>query len=127
MGGVQFRVRPRDPGYFVGVGFNYSAVFRDADAVNGAIVGGPSKVRSNLVGVEVRRPLPARRIGVSASVAHDVSLGTTITEGVAYRIFAPPTTTKIWRWYGGVRAGYRTGSAGGGFASVFVGPAFARW
>lgn len=127
MGGVQFRVRARDPGYFIGIGFNYSAVFRDADAVNGAIVGGPSKVRSNLVRVEVRRPLPARRIGVSGSVAHDVSLSATTAEGVAYRMFAPPTATKVWRWYGGVRAGYRTGSAGGAFLSVFVGPSFGRW
>jgi hypothetical protein len=60
VGGVQLLVRPGDPGYLVGFGYMYSAVFRPNDATGIGIVGGPSKVRANLLRLEIRRPLPRR-------------------------------------------------------------------
>src|SRR5262249_53013792 len=87
--GVQLFARPRDPGYFFGFSYTYSAVFQQfgATAPNGLPFEGPTKVRGNLIRFEMRRPLGATRYGVIPSVTHEKNSGVTTTDVTVYARF----------------------------------------
>jgi hypothetical protein len=125
LGGLQFLVREGDPGYFVGFSYTYSAVFRDAALVDGVTSGGPSKIRGNLFRLDVRRPIPRTRVGVNSSYTYDASTHTKTIDGAAYVVFHPFRSTRSATFYGGIRAGYATGTDGA-FTTVFFGPVFGR-
>lgn len=114
LGGLQFLARGADPGYFAGVGYTYSAVFRSAGDHVAVAAGGPTKVRANLLRIEGRRVWPGRGIGVSPSYSYDVTSGAKIVEAAAY-----------WRrpdgpFYVGARLGYST-AAQSPLATIFAG------
>src|ERR1700686_3030954 len=71
--GTEFHVRPRDPGYFAGVSYTYSAVFHEADQVQGVRTGAPVKIRGNLLRVELRHPFVAPRLGINPSFTYDLN------------------------------------------------------
>jgi hypothetical protein len=125
LGGVQFLVRNRDPGYFVGFSYTYSAIFRDAPLVDGLTIGGPSKIRGNLFRLDVRRPIPRTRVGVNGSYTYDVTSQEKTIDAAAYLMFRPSRSKRAATFYGGVRVGYATGP-GGPFVTVFAGPLFRR-
>lgn len=124
LGGVQFLAHGDDPGYFVGFSYTYSAVFHDAAAVDGVIVGGPSKIRGNLLRVEMRRQVPSRRVGFTPSYSYDVSSRETTVDVAAYRLFTPSRGHEATKLSAGIRIGRRSGAEGGAFATVFAGPVF---
>ena len=123
MTGLQTRVTPTDPGYFFGASFIYSAVFRDASEVAGSAAAPPAKVRGNTVRFEVRRLVAGARVGINPSYAHDLSSRTTTIDASAYLRARGAVGRAGANFYGGVRAGYRTGE-GGAFVSVFGGALF---
>ena len=125
LGGLQFHMRDRDPGYFVGFSYTYSAVFHDAAQTDGVTIGGPSKIRGNLFRLELRRPIPRTRAAVSGSYTYDVTSHAKTVDGATYLLFRPHPSNRSTTFYGGVRVGYATG-AGGAFATVFFGPLFRR-
>jgi hypothetical protein len=127
MVGAQLLARPRDPGLFVGFSYVYSAVFRDADQEHDAQTAPPVKVRSNLLRVEVRRPLVGARIGLNPSWTYDLNSRVTTVDAAAYVLFASIGRGDSRRWaraYAGVRVGHQ--SEHGGFATIFAGPIFGR-
>jgi hypothetical protein len=121
--GLQTRVRPADPGYFFGASFIYSAVFRDATPASGEPAMSPVKVRGNTVKVEMRRPLVRAHAGINPSYAYDTSSQVKTIDLAAYLQVPRAAGPLGARAYGGVRAGYQTGTAGG-FVSVFGGVVF---
>jgi hypothetical protein len=123
LGGMQFLVRGNDPGYFVGFSYTYSAVFRNADAVDGVTIGGPSKIRGNLFRVDVRRPIPRTNVGVDGSYTYDASSQTRTIDAATYVVIRSFQSNSSTKFYGGVRVGHSTG-AGGAFVTVFAGPVF---
>ena len=114
--GAQLFSSSRHPGYFFGFSYTYSAVFSQsaATASNGLPLEGPSKVRGNLVRIEMRHPF-ARRFGVNPSVTYEKTSGVTTVEATGYGRFR--------REYAGVRVGNESthDGRGGFFATVFVG------
>jgi hypothetical protein len=120
--GTQFLASERDPGYFVGVAYIYSAVFHEAAPVGNVTLEGPSKVRGNLLRVELRRQLPWAHLGVNPSYSYDVVSKNRIIDAAVYVTFPSTDPAARTHWYAGVRAGGRTGT--GSFASVFAGPVF---
>jgi len=124
LGGVQFLANGDDPGYFAGFSYTYSAVFHDAATVDGAIVGGPSKVRGNLLRIEMRRQMPRRRFGINPSYTYDVSSRDKTADIATYFLFTPSHAHDSTRLSAGVRIGHRTGADGGVFVTVFAGPVF---
>jgi hypothetical protein len=124
--GIQFLVRPNDPGYFVGVSYTYSAVFHDADQVQGVPTGAPTKVRGNLLRLELRRPLVSARLGINPSLTYEMNSGVKTVDAATYLWLAtdhPGLTRRAPRLYAGVRVGYQSGP-GGFFATIFAGPVF---
>jgi hypothetical protein len=124
--GTELRVRPNDPGYFAGISYTYSAVFQEADQIQGLPAGAPTKVRGNLVRLELRRPLLAARLGVNPSYTYDLNSRIKTVDASTYLWLArdhPAQTTSSTRLYAGVRVGHQSGP-GGFFATVFVGPLF---
>jgi hypothetical protein len=126
--GVQLFARPRDPGYFFGFSYTYSAVFQQfgGTAANGLPVEGPTKVRGNLLRVEMRRPLGATRYGVIPSVTHENNSGVTTTDVTGYARFnrhGAAATGNLRGPYVGGRIGNESkhDGRGGIFATVFVG------
>ena len=124
--GTEFHVRPRDPGYFAGVSYTYSAVFHEADQVQGVRTGAPTKVRGNLLRVELRVPVVTARLGINPSMTYDLSSRVKTVDASTYLWLAsehPAQTKSSLRLYAGVRVGYQSGP-GGFFATVFAGPLF---
>jgi hypothetical protein len=124
--GTELRVRPGDPGYFAGVSYTYSAVFHDQDQVQGGPLGPPTKIRANLVRLELRRPFAATRLGVNPSFTYDLNSKIKTVDVSTYLWLPhdqPVHTKKSTRLYAGVRVGYQNGS-GGFFATIFAGPLF---
>jgi hypothetical protein len=119
--GAQLFSSTRHPGYFFGFSYTYSAVFDQfgGTASNGLPLEGPTKVRGNLLRIEMRHPF-ARRFGVNPSVTHDESSGVTTVEAIGYARFR--------REYAGLRLGNESkhDGRGGFFATVFVGWQSAR-
>jgi hypothetical protein len=134
MAGVQLFVRPRDPGYFFGFSYTYSAVFTQlgGNAANGLPAEGPAKIRGNLLRVEMRRPLVSAHVGVSPSLAYEKSSGLKTIDVAAYWM---PRSAGVARgnltgFHVGVRVGNQSGQngqgqQGGAFATVFAGSSFA--
>src|ERR1700730_14140830 len=60
--GTAFHVRPHDPGYFAGVSYTYSAVSQEGDQVQGVRTAAPTKVRGNLLRLELRVPVVTARL-----------------------------------------------------------------
>jgi hypothetical protein len=120
--GVQVLAKARDPGYFVGVSYIYSAVFHEAAPVGDVTLEGPSKIRGNLLRIELRRQLPWAHLGINPSYGRDVVSKDQIIDAAAYVTFPSSIGTARSRWYAGLRVGDRTGT--GAFASVFAGPVF---
>jgi XTP/dITP diphosphohydrolase len=121
--GLQTRMTAADPGYFFGASFVYSAVFRDAADVNGNPEAPPHKVRANTVRLEMRRLIADARAGVNPSYSYDTSSRTATVDAAAYVRGRGAAGKAGARFYGGVRAGYRTGTAGA-FVTVFGGALF---
>jgi hypothetical protein len=124
--GTELRVRPDDPGFFAGVSYTYSAVFHDQDQVQGMPLGPPTKIRANLVRLELRRPLAAMRLGVNPSFTYELKSKVTTVDASTYLWLPrdqPVRTKKSTRLYAGVRVGYQSGP-GGFFATIFAGPLF---
>ena len=126
--GAQLFARPGDPGYFFGFSYTYSAVFQQfgGTAANGLPAEGPTKVRGNLVRVEMRRPLGATRYGVIPSVTYEKNSGVTTTDLTVYARFdrrGYAATGNLRGPYVGGRAGNESKHDGHGgiFATVFVG------
>jgi hypothetical protein len=126
--GAQLFVRPRDPGYFFGFSYTYSAVFQQfgGTAANGLPLEGPTKVRGNLLRLEMRRPLGATRYGVIPSVTYEKNSGVTTTDVSVYARFDrrdAAATGNLHGPYVGGRVGNEGKHAGrcGVFATVFVG------
>src|SRR5439155_17344836 len=105
LGGLQFLVRERDPGYFVAFSYTYSAVFHDAAQIGGVTIGGPSKVRGNLFRLDVRRPIPRTRIAVSGSYTYDVSSEATTVAPATYLVLRP-FRARAAKFYGGLILGF---------------------
>jgi hypothetical protein len=125
---IQSFVRPRDPGYFFGFSYTYSAVFDQLSgtAVNGLPAQGPAKVRGNLLRVEMRRPLGATRFGVNPSVTYEKNSGVMTTDVTAYARLdshGRPESGNLHGPYVGGRAGHEGthDGRGGMFATVFLG------
>jgi hypothetical protein len=114
--GAQLFSTAEHPGYFVGFSYTYSAVFDQfgGATADGLPLEGPTKVRGNLLRVEVRHPF-ARRFGVNPSVTYEKNSGVTTVDATAY---ARARTAHV-----GVRLGNESTHAGrGGFyATAFVG------
>lgn len=114
--GAQLFSSSRRPGYFVGFSYTYSAVFDQfgGNAPNGLPLEGPTKVRGNLLRIEMRHPF-AKRFGVNPSVTHEKNSGVTTVDATGYARFR--------REYAGVRLGNESthDGRGGFFATVFVG------
>lgn len=126
--GAQLFVRPHDPGYFFGFSYTYSAVFQQlgGTAANGLPVEGPTKVRGNLLRLEMRRPLGATRFGLIPSVTYEKNSRVTTTDVTVYARFNRPgdaATGNLNGPYVGGRVGNegRHDGQGGVFATVFVG------
>lgn len=124
LAGVQFLAGGADPGYFAGFSYTYSAVFHDAATIDGVIVGGPSKVRGNLLRLELRRQLPRRHVGINPSYTYDLTSRETTIDVATYALFTPSRAHESARLSAGVRVGHRTGPDGGTFVTVFAGPVF---
>jgi hypothetical protein len=114
--GAQLFSSSRRPGYFFGFSYTYSAVFSQfgGTASNGLPLEGPTKVRGNLLRVEMRHPF-AKRFGINPSVTYDKTSGVTTVDATGYGRFR--------REYAGVRLGNESthDGRGGFFATVFVG------
>jgi hypothetical protein len=114
--GAQLFSSPRRPGYFFGFTYTYSAVFDQFGGVapNGLPLEGPTKVRGNLLRLEMRHPL-TRRVGVNPSVTYEKNSGVTTVDVTGY--------ARMRHAYAGARAGNESTHAGQGgvFATVFVG------
>jgi hypothetical protein len=124
--GTEFHVRPGDPGYFAGVSYTYSAVFHEADQVQGVRTGAPTKVRGNLLRVELRVPFVTARLGLNPSLTYDLNSRVKTVDASTYLWLAsdhPAHTKSSTRLSAGVRVGYQTGP-GGFFATIFAGPLF---
>jgi hypothetical protein len=126
--GIQLFARPRDPGYFFGFSYTYSAVFDQfgGTAVNGLPLQGPSKVRGNLLRVEMRRPLGATRFGVDPSVTYENNSRVTTTDVTIYARLdrhRRAASGNLHGLYLGGRAGRESthDDRGGVFATAFVG------
>ncbi len=118
--GAQLFSRPRRPGYFVAFSYTYSAVFFQpgGTAPDGLPLEGPTKIRGNLLRVEMRHPLSAR-YGFNPSVTYEKNSGVTTIDATGYA---------RWRHeYAGARIGNESthDGRGGFFATVFVG--WQRW
>ncbi len=114
--GAQLFSSARHPGYFVGFSYTYSAVFNQfgGTASNGLPLEGPTKVRGNLLRIEMRHAF-TRRVGFNPSVTYDKSSGVTTVDATGYARFRHE--------YAGVRLGNESehDGRGGFFATVFVG------
>ncbi len=121
--GWQTRATTRDPGYFFGASFVYSAVYRDQALAGGAAGGPPVKVRGNTLKVEMRRPIARLHAGVSPSYAFDTGSRVKTIDASVYLQAPRAIGRRGARLYGGVRGGYQTGTAGG-FVGVFGGAVF---
>lgn len=114
--GAQFFSSSRHAGYFVGFSYTYSAVFDQfgGTASNGLPLEGPTKVRGNLLRIEMRHPI-AKRFGVNPSVTHEKNSGVTTMEATGY--------ARLRLAYLGARVGHEGAHAGRGgfFATAFVG------
>src|SRR5262249_47739998 len=126
--GTQLFARPRDPGYFFGFSYTYSAVFQQfgGTAANGLPAEGPTKVRGNLLRLEMRRPLGATRYGVIPSVTYEKNSQVTTTDVTVYARFdrrGQAATGNLHGPYAGGRVGNegKHDGHGGIFATVFVG------
>jgi hypothetical protein len=118
--GAQLFSSPRRPGYFFGFSYTYSAVFEQFGGVasNGLPLEGPTKVRGNLLRLEMRHPF-TRDVGMNPSVTYERNSGVTTVDVTGY--------ARMRHVYAGARAGHEGVHAGrGGFyATVFVG--WTRW
>jgi hypothetical protein len=132
MAGLQLFARPRDPGYFFGFSYTYSAVFELQESAAGLPAEGPTKIRGNLVRIEVRRPLVSAHLGFNPSFAYEKNSGVRTVDAAAYWMpkgSGRAATGNLRGFYVGVRVGDRSGNnaqsaqgAGGGlFATAFVG------
>jgi hypothetical protein len=114
--GAQLFSSSRRAGYFVGFSYTYSAVFDQFGGVasNGLPLEGPTKVRGNLLRVELRHPF-AGRYGFNPSVTYEKNSGVTTIDATGY--------AHLRREYVGARLGNESarGGRGGFFATVFVG------
>jgi hypothetical protein len=114
--GAQLFSSPRHPGYFFGFSYTYSAVFSQFGGVasNGLPLEGPTKVRGNLLRVEMRHPF-TRRVGVNPSVTYEKNSGVTTVDITGY--------ARMHHAYAGARVGNESthDGQGGFFATVFVG------
>jgi hypothetical protein len=114
--GAQLFSRPQHPGYFIGFSYTYSAVFDQfgGTAASGLPLEGPTKVRGNLLRLEVRHPF-AQRFGLNPSVTYDKTSGVTTIDATGY--------ARMHRWYAGARVGNESqhDGRGGIFATAFVG------
>jgi len=127
--GVQLFARPRahDPGYFFGLSYTYSAVFQQfgGTAANGLPVEGPTKVRGNLLRVEVRHPLGATRFGINPSVTYENNSRVTTIDVTGYAKLERPRAgaTNLRGPFVGARVGHEGehNGQGGAFATVFAG------
>src|SRR5215813_4223985 len=126
--GAQLFSSPRRPGYFFGFSYTYSAVFEQFGGVasNGLPVEGPTKVRGNLLRLEMRRPLGATRYGVIPSVTYEKNSQVTTTDVTVYARFDRRGYAATGNLHGpsvGGRVGYegKHDEHGGIFATVFVG------
>jgi hypothetical protein len=134
MAGVQLFVRPRDPGYFFGFSYTYSAVFSQlgGSAANGLPAEGPTKIRGNVLRVEMRRPLVSAHLGFNPSFAYEKSSGVKTVDAAAY--WMPKGSGRAATGnHGGLYVGVRVGDQsvpsgqsgqGGLFATAFVGSSF---
>ena len=118
--GAQLFSSPRHPGYFFGFGYTYSAVFNQFGGVvsNGLPAEGPTKVRGNLLRLEMRHPF-ADHFGFNPSVTYEKNSGVTTVDMTGY--------ARLRHAYAGARVGHESVHAeqGGFFATVFVG--WTRW
>ena len=114
--GVQLFSRATQPGYFFGFSYTYSAVF---DQFGGTTTGGlplegPTKVRGNLLRVEMRHPF-SQRYGFNPSVTYDRTSGVTTIDATGY--------ARVRRGNVGARLGNESehNGRGGFFATAFIG------
>jgi len=114
--GAQLFSSSRRAGYFVGFSYTYSAVFDQSGGIasNGLPLEAPTKVRGNVLRVELRHPF-ARRYGFNPSVTYEKNSGVTTIDATGY--------ARLRREYVGARLGNESahGGRGGFFATVFVG------
>lgn len=128
LAGVQLFARPRDPGYFFGFSYTYSAVFEQTGgtAPNGLPAEGPTKVRGNLLRIEMRRPFAATRVGFNPSFTYEKSSGVKTIDATAYARLDGGKHAAQGRLAGphlGARLGHESAhdGRGGFFATVFAG------
>jgi hypothetical protein len=114
--GAQLFSAPRRPGYFFGFSYTYSAVFDQfgGKASNGLPLEGPTKVRGNLLRIEMRHPF-AQRFGINPSVTYEKNSGVTTVDVTGY--------ARRHRTHVGARVGNESTHEGRGgfFATAFVG------
>jgi hypothetical protein len=114
--GAQLFSKPQHPGYFFGFSYTYSAVFDQfgGTAANGLPLEGPTKVRGNLLRVEMRHPF-ARRFGLNPSLTRENNSGVTTLDATGY--------LRVGRGSIGARIGNegQHDGRGGFFATAFAG------
>ena len=114
--GMQLFSRPNQPGYFFGFSYTYSAVF---DQFGGTVASGlpregPTKVRGNLLRVEMRHPF-GPRFGFNPSVTYENNSRVTTVDATGY--------ARLGHGNIGARLGNESmhDGRGGFFATAFVG------
>ena len=114
--GAQLFSSAGHPGYFVGFSYTYSAVFdqRGVTASNGLPLEGPTKIRGNLLRVEIRHPF-AKHYGVNPSVTYEKNSGVTTADVTGY--------VRVRTAHVGARVGNESAhdGRGGFFATALVG------
>ncbi len=114
--GAQLFSSAKHPGYFVGFSYTYSAVFDQFGWItaSGLPVDGPTKVRGNLLRLEMRHPF-GRRGGFNKAVTYEKNSGVMTVEATTY--------ARVGRGNVGARLGRESvhDGQGGFFATAFVG------
>jgi hypothetical protein len=118
--GVQFGVRPDNPGTFVAWSYNYSSLFRDREDR----IGGPYRLFGTLVRYEMRRPFLLPHVGAVASFSResDAPNWKLVDADIYWRSNRASDVRNRTSFNAGVRIGYDQGR-GGGFVGLFAGTA----
>ncbi len=114
--GAQLFSKPDRLGYFFGFSYTYSAVFDQfgGTTTGGLPIEGPTKVRGNLLRVEMRHPL-SQRFGFNPSVTYEKNSGVTTVDATGY--------ARLGHGNVGARLGNESmhDGRGGFFATAFIG------
>jgi hypothetical protein len=121
--GVQFGIRPGNPGTFVSWSYNYSSLFRDREDQ----IGAPYRLYGTMVRLDVRRPFLLPHLGMNGSWTRESDTHLNLVDADIYWRSDPPRGIRNRTFLtAGLRIGYEEGR-GGGFVGVFAGTVLRGW